>query len=145
MSGRLAGPRVRRVLFGNDARGVRNVAVALVGSSLGFTLLINIAFTSRSVVTPLARFLWWEPGGLLLVGIAAATAYRFGGLAHCWVIGFAPTFGGAANLLIMGMGMGGSNGPLEILGVGLLGGVTGAVVLGTPGYVVGWIVGRVQR
>lgn len=98
--------------------------------------MINIAFTSRSVVTPLVRFLWWESGALLLVGIAAAIAYRFGGLVHCWVIGFAPPFGAMVNMFAIGFGMSGDTGPLEILGMGLLGGITGAIVLGTPGYTI---------
>lgn len=142
MPEQLTETRVRRILLGNDARGVRNVTVGLLGLSVGFTLLINVAVTQQTVLTPIMDLFWWESGALLLVGIAAVTAYCFGGLAHCWVIGFAPPSGAMANFAIIGFGMGGNSGLMEILGMGLLGGVTGAIVLGTPGYVIGFLLTR---
>lgn len=128
----------RQVLVGRENRRTRQwagLAVVLFGVSL-----VWFARMKAMDFPPVHEALWWEGYAGLLLGLIVLQTVHNGGILLSWALAFVAVAGLLLNYL--GIALTGDISLLGIIRVAILGGVAGAMTVGTLGYLLGVVIHR---
>lgn len=128
--------RVRPALLGSDPEAVRVHLRVVAGLAAGVTAVTALTRVATVVVSPVVWDAFFAGVAATLLAFTVANAYWRGGLLVGYAFVAAPT---AAGLFVAYVGRGAFDAPARTLGFGLLLVAAVAVVVGTPGFVVGYV------